>query len=175
MLFRATLFCVAGLAAALASAQDQATVTFSGKGKQPIEVRDNSGNVTEVVGQRSLSINQIPGDAAAREKAYRDSQNQRAAEIAAERQAEETAAATAKVAAEAAAKEEADAKAAAEAKAAEEEWDPTPRKVRRKTVRGTRNIGPAPATAPASTPAYQTPSTAPGGLTGPKLESPRQP
>jgi len=140
-----------------AVADDQAVFSFSGKGKQPVEVRDASGEVKEVIGQKSLSLNTIPRDAAEREQAYREQQAERAAEYTAEQQAERAAQADQEAAA-AKAQEEAAAKAAAEAKAkAEEEWDPTPRKVRRKTVRGTLDIGPLPESKPSS-PAPQAPA-----------------
>jgi len=121
----------------------QAPITFSGKGKDPIEVRDPSGNVTEVRGSSDLRLNQIPADAIAREEAARARQKElaeaasaeraeEAAEIEADQKAvEEQAAADAKSQAEATA----EAEAAAKLKAAQH-----PKKIRGKTVRGTRFV-----------------------------------
>jgi hypothetical protein len=130
---------VATLSASFASADDKAPITFSGSGKGPVEVKDSSGEVSEVVTQKDLTLNQIPADAVARERAYREQQNELARGFEAERADEQRAIAAAEAEA-AKAEEEAAAKAAAEAQAAEEEFDNTPRKVRRKTVRGTRYV-----------------------------------
>jgi hypothetical protein len=164
MRIRAIFSAALCLAAFPAAANDEAVITFSGKGKQPIEVRDSSGEVTELIGQRSLTLNTIPRDAAAREQAYRESQIERAAELTAEEKAAERAEAERQAEAAKAA-EEAAAQAAAEAKAAEEEYNPTPRKVRRKTVRGTRYI-------PMDSPAAETQSSS---SVQPPATSTRQP
>jgi hypothetical protein len=140
---RITFIVAALFAATIACADDKAPVTLTGTGKGPVEVRDSAGEVTEVITQKSLTLNQIPADAVSREQAYREQQNERARELENERATEqrESAAAEAEAAKVA---EEASAQAAAEAKAAAEEFDPTPRKVRRTTVRGTRRIATEP-------------------------------
>lgn len=130
---------------------EQAVVTFSGKGKGAIEVRDAAGKV-EIVNPSTLRLNQIPADAAERERAYRDQVEAEATALATRRAEEEAAA-------EAAAKETADAKAAEEAaqiaaatEAELEHEEHHPRKVRRNTVRGTRYLEnpPPPREAPAT-------------------------
>ncbi len=127
------------LGAGSVQGDDKAPVTLSGTGKGPVEIRDSSGGVTEVITPKDLTLNQMPADAVAREKVYREKQNERARELEAQR---ETAAAdvAAKEAEAVKAEEQAAAEAAAKALAAEEEFDPTPRKVRRNTVRGTRYV-----------------------------------
>jgi hypothetical protein len=135
--------------AACAWTDEPASVTtFSGKGKGGIEVRDASGKV-EVVNPSTLRLNQIPADAAEREKMYRAKVQAEAADLAS-RRSEEAAAA------EIAAKETADAEAVAQAeqaaaaeKAAELEEAQHPRKLRRNTVRGTRFVENPPETKPA--------------------------
>ncbi len=176
MLFRATISSAILLSATLASGDEQAVVSFSGKGKQPIEVRDASGNVTEVVGQNNLGLNQIPENAAAREQAYRESQSARAAELASQRSAADAEEA-ARQAEAAKAAEDAAAQAAAEAEAEKEKVDPTPRKVRRNTVRGTRYIATEPVDPSLRTPDNSGIQQVPPATTtpGPKLEQPRQP
>ncbi len=158
---------------ASAWSDDQAAVTFSGKGKSGIEVRDSKGQVTDVIGTSKLRLNQMPADAVAREEAYRAKQRE-LAEAKGERRAQKAAAeeAAATEAAEAAKKADAEAiaTAAAEAKKQEEEH---PRKVRRTTVRGTRytpkpedSAAPAPAAEPA-----QEEATAPEAESTPSNES----
>lgn len=147
--------CVLVISAA-AWSDDPAAVTFSGKGKNGIEVRDASGQVTDVIGTSTLRLNQIPADAVAREEAYRAKRRQLAADSAKRRAeisfADEKAAAEALAAAE---KADADAAvaAAADAKKFEEEH---PRKVRRTTVRGNRYT-PKPADSAAPAPAAEPP------------------
>jgi len=143
--------CCTLIFAVCAWADDQAAVTFSGKGKGGIEVRDASGKV-EVVNPSTLRLNQIPADAAEREKAYKEKVAVEAAELAA-RRAEEQAAAelSAKEAADAKAAEEAEQMAAAQ-QAAELEEQQHPRKLRRNTVRGTRFVENPPEAKPAPEP-----------------------
>lgn len=143
--------CCTLLFAVCAWADDQATVTFSGKGKGGIEVRDASGKV-EIVNPSTLRLNQIPADAAARERQYREKVEAEATALAAQR-AEEAAGA------ELSAKEAADADAAAHAeqiaaaqKAEELEEQQHPRKLRRSTVRGTRYVENPPEPKPAPAP-----------------------
>jgi hypothetical protein len=138
--------------AASAWSDGQAPVTFSGKGKNAIEVRDSSGQVTEVIGTSKLRLNQIPAEAVVREEAYRAKQKELAENVNARRA--ENAAAEEKAATEAAeaakkADAEAIAAAAAESKKYEEEH---PRKVRRTTVRGNRYV-PKPESAAGADPA----------------------
>ena len=134
-----TILAIAVLCLSVASwGDDKGAVSFSGKGKSGIEVRDASGQVTGVIGTSTLRLNQIPPDAVAREEAYRERQRELAKAqgekkshaIITDAKSEAEAAA-----AEEKAKSEATAAAAAEAKKQEEEH---PRKVRRTTVRGTR-------------------------------------
>ncbi len=138
---------IAAISALLLSAcvwsDGQAPVTFSGKGKGGIEVRDASGQVTEVRGHSDLRLNQIPADAAAREEAAGAKRKERAqnnAAVRSEKEAmaeEELKAAGEAAAGEAKATEEAAAQ--AEQAAALEEAQ-HPRKIRGKTVRGTRFV-----------------------------------
>jgi hypothetical protein len=132
------------LAAAVGWAGDESALSFSGKGNGPVEVRDKSGEVTEVISQRNLTLNTIPADAAAREQAYREEQAVRMRQVVTEREAAKAEEA-ARQAEAAKAAEETTAQAAAAAKQKEEEeFDPTPRKVRRNTVRGTRYVATEP-------------------------------
>jgi len=121
----------------------QAPITITGKGKSGIEVRDSSGNVTEVRGSSSLRLNQLPADAAAREETYRAKETERAEGIATRRAEQAAADAEAQKLADesAAAKAEAQVQAAAEAEEAEKLKEAHyPQKIRGKTVRGTRYV-----------------------------------
>lgn len=154
--------------AVCAGAEEKSVVTFSGKGNNPIEVRDASGKV-EVVHPSTLRLNQIPADAAARERVYREQVETEASALTERRIAEGVEEeAEKKEAEELEAVAEAEAIAAA-AEAELEHEEHYPMKVRRKTVRGTRYIENPP-------PPRETPPAATGPiitLTGKgKAESP---